>query len=117
MLAHEVASRVEMTHQRLLRPSDQGDLSKKKNAETYQSVFVGGLLPLLGHSLRLGLGEEVDGVEKGERDGDELGDLEGDLETLTLGGLSTGTMRTEGDPVGYQMRETMLASVIGGDLV
>lgn len=115
MLAHEVASRVEMTHQRLLRPSDPGDFSK--NAETYQSVFVGGLLPLLGHSLRLGLGEEVDGVEKGERDGDELGDLEGDLETLTLGGLSTGTMRTEGNPVGYQMRETMLAAVIGGELV
>lgn len=66
----------------------------------YQSVFVGGLLPLLGHRLGLGLGEVVDGVEDEEGSDGELGDLEEDLQALALGGLSTGTVRTKGNPVG-----------------
>jgi hypothetical protein len=66
----------------------------------YQSVFVGGLLPLLGHGLGLGLGEVVDGVEQEDGDNGKLGDLEEDLHALALGGLGTGTVRTKGNPVG-----------------
>jgi hypothetical protein len=66
----------------------------------YQSVFVGGLLPLLGHGLGLGLGEVVDGVEDEEGSDGKLSDLEEDLQALTLGSLSTGTVRTKGNPVG-----------------
>lgn len=72
---------------------------RKKIRYTYQSVFVGGLLPLLGHGLGLGLGEEVDGVEESKGDEGELSHLEEDLETLALGGLGTGTVRTESNPV------------------
>jgi hypothetical protein len=67
---------------------------------TYLGIFVGGLLPLLGHGLGLGLGEEVDGVEQGEGDESELGDLEEDLPALTLRGLGAGAVGTEGNPVG-----------------
>lgn len=67
---------------------------------TYQSVLIAGLLPLLGHGLGLGLGEVVDGVEDGDRGSGELSNLEEDAETLTLGGLGAGTVRTKGNPVG-----------------
>lgn len=43
----------------------------------------------------------MDGVEEGERDDGELGDLEEDLPALALGGLGTGAVRTEGNPVSY----------------
>jgi hypothetical protein len=66
----------------------------------YQSVFVGGLLPLLGHGLGLGLGEIVDGVEDEDGGDGKLSDLQEDLQALTLGGLSAGTVRTKGNPVG-----------------
>lgn len=67
-------------------------------------------MPLLGHGLRLGLGEEVDDVEKTERDSDELGHLEGDLDTLTLGGLGTGSVGTEGNPVSCKKRNEDISS-------
>lgn len=71
---------------------------------TYLSVFVGGLLPLLGHGLGQGLAEEVDNVEDTERGEGELGHLEEDLPALTLGGLGTGAVGTEGDPVSYRAK-------------
>ena len=67
---------------------------------TYQSVLVAGLLPFLGHGLRLGLSEQVDEVEDSHGDGGELGDLDEDLKALSLGSLSARAVRTEGNPVG-----------------
>jgi hypothetical protein len=43
----------------------------------------------------------MDGVEDGERGECELGDLQEDLETLTLGRASAGAVRAEGNVVGY----------------
>jgi hypothetical protein len=42
----------------------------------------------------------VDEVENADRHSAELSDLDEDLETLTLGGLRTGSVRSESDPVG-----------------
>lgn len=67
---------------------------------TYLSILVGGLLPLLGHGLGLGLGEHVDDVEDTKADKGELGDLEEDLEVLALGGHRARAVGSEGDPVG-----------------
>lgn len=69
------------------------------SAYTYQSVLVGGLLPLLGHSTRLGAGEVVNGEEDGDGGSCELGNLAENADTLTLGGLGTGTVGTEGNVV------------------
>lgn len=66
----------------------------------YLGIFVRGLLPLLGHGLGQRLGEEVDGVENEQGGDGELGHLEENLPALTLGGQSTGTVRTESNPVG-----------------
>jgi hypothetical protein len=67
---------------------------------TYLGVLVAGLLPLLGHGLRLRLGEQVDDVEDGDGDSSELEDLDGDLETLSLRGLRARAVSTEGNVVG-----------------
>lgn len=72
-------------------------------ADTYLGVFVGGLLPFLGHGLGQGLGEVVDGVEDDDGGEGELGHLEEDLPALTLGDLGTGTVSTEGNVVGYKV--------------
>lgn len=69
----------------------------------YPGVFVGGLLVLLGHRPGQGLAEQVDNVEDGTRSRNELDDLGEDPETLTLGSLGTGAVRTESNPVGYQI--------------
>ena len=42
----------------------------------------------------------MNGEEEGDGGSGELGDLAEDAETLTLGGLSTGTVGTEGNVVG-----------------
>lgn len=42
----------------------------------------------------------MDSVEDEEGGESELGNLEEDLQALALGGLSAGTVRTEGNPVG-----------------
>lgn len=73
--------------------------SSEKARSTYLGILVGSLLPLLGHSLRLGLSEQVNDVEHGDGDSSELGDLNGDSETLTLRGLRARAMRTKGNPV------------------
>lgn len=70
----------------------------------YLGIFVGGLLPLLGHGLGLGLAEEVDNVEDTDRGENELAHLEEDLPALTLGGLGTGAVGTEGNPVSCRAR-------------
>lgn len=84
------------------RGRDRGDIKSSPRIEerAYLGVFVGGLLPLLGHGLGHGLAEEVDNVEDSEGSEGELGHLEEDLPALTLGGLGTGAVGTEGDPVG-----------------
>jgi hypothetical protein len=76
----------------------------------YQSVFVGGLLPFLGHGSGLLAGEGVDGVEEGDGDSSELENLGQDAQTLALGGGSAGTVGTEGNIVSYiEGREYMSA--------
>jgi hypothetical protein len=70
----------------------------------YQSIFVGGLLPLLGHSTRLLAGEGVDTVEDSNRNGSELSDLEEHAQALTLGGLGAGAVGTEGNVVSCRGR-------------
>lgn len=44
----------------------------------------------------------MDNVEDSARSRNELDDLREDLETLALGGLGTGAVRAESNPVGYQ---------------
>jgi hypothetical protein len=83
----------------------------------YLGVFVGGLLPLLGHGLGQGLAEQVDNVEDTERGESELGHLEEDLPALTLGSLGTGTVGTESDPVSCRGGEKILASRKGKELM
>jgi hypothetical protein len=73
-----------------------------KREDMYQGVFVGSLLPLLGHGSGLLAGEGVDGVEEGDGDGSELDNLGQDAETLTLGGGRTGSVFTEGNVVSCQ---------------
>lgn len=81
------------------RDFSRSELSIWGWAYAYQSVFVGGFLPLLGHSTGLGTGEVVDGEEDGDGGSNELSDLTDDTQTLTLGGLGTGTVGTEGNVV------------------
>lgn len=68
----------------------------------YQSVFVGGLLPFLGHGGGLLAGKGVDGVEDSDGGSSELENLGEDAQTLALGGGSAGTVSTEGNVVGCQ---------------
>lgn len=65
----------------------------------YQSIFVGGLLPLLGHGAGLLAGKGVNGVEDSNGDGSELENLGEHAQALTLGGLGAGTVGTEGNVV------------------
>ena len=79
------------------------------NVLTYQSVFVGGFLPFLGHGLWWAAGEETGDIENTSRDNDVLHQLDEDLHTLALGGLSTGAMGTEGDPVSCSNRKQQIS--------
>ena len=65
----------------------------------YRGVFIASLLVLLGHSPGLRLGKQVNHVEHSNRSQDKLGRFGRDSQTLALGRLSTGTMRTESNPV------------------
>lgn len=65
----------------------------------YQSIFVGGLLPLLGHGAGLLAGKGVDGVEESNRDSSQLENLGQHAQALALGGLGAGTVGTEGNVV------------------
>ena len=65
----------------------------------YQGIFVGGLLPLLGHGGGLLAGKGVDGVEESNGDGSELEHLGENAQALTLGGLGAGAVGTEGNVV------------------
>lgn len=67
---------------------------------TYLGVLVGGFLPLLGHGLRLGLGEQMDHVEDGEGGQGQLSDLPENTHALALGRNRAGAVRTESNPVG-----------------
>jgi hypothetical protein len=78
----------------------------------YQSILVGGLLPLLGHGSGLLAGKCVDTVEEGNGGEGELGHLGEDAPALTLGGLGAGAVGTEGNVVSY-IREAMDVSTNG----
>lgn len=52
----------------------------------------------------------MDSVEDSEGGEGELGHLEEDLPALTLGGLGTGAVGTEGDPVGCRGQKKTLAT-------
>jgi hypothetical protein len=67
---------------------------------TYLEVLVAGLLVLLGHGGRLATGEEASGTEQHTGCTDTQHDVHEDLGALTRRSLSTGTVRTESDPVG-----------------
>lgn len=65
----------------------------------YQGIFVGGLLPFLGHGAGLLAGKGVNGVEDSNGGGSELENLGEHAHALTLGGLGAGTVGTEGNVV------------------
>lgn len=65
----------------------------------YQGIFVGGLLPLLGHGGGLLAGEGVNGVEDSNGGGSELEHLGEHAHALTLGGLGAGAVGAEGNVV------------------
>jgi hypothetical protein len=67
----------------------------------YQGIFVGGLLPLLGHGSGLLAGEGVDGVEDGNGGSGQLHNLAEDTPALALGALGAGAVGTEGNVVSY----------------
>lgn len=71
----------------------------EKMKVSYPGVFVRGFLPFLGHGLWWSTSEETSSVEKAYGNNDILHYLDEDLRTLTLGGLSTGSMGSEGNPV------------------
>lgn len=75
--------------------------SERGWGDMYQSIFVGGLLPLLGHSAGLLAGKGVNGVEEGNGDSNELGHLCEHAQALTLGGLGAGAVGAEGNVVSY----------------
>lgn len=66
---------------------------------THLDELVRGLLVLLGHGGRRGLGEHAHGSEEPQRDTETNGDVESDLAALIGGSLSTGAVGTESDPV------------------
>lgn len=68
---------------------------------TYDEELVGLLLVLLGHGVRRGTAEEADDTEESERGTKTEGNTPGDASARTRGVLGTGTVRTEGNPVGY----------------
>jgi hypothetical protein len=67
----------------------------------YQGIFVGGLLPLLGHGSGLLASEGVDGVEEGNGGNGQLHNLAQDTPAFALGGLGAGAVGTEGNVVSY----------------
>jgi hypothetical protein len=69
---------------------------------THLRVFVAGLLPLLAHRAGMALGEHVDDAKDHDGRNEQLRNLKEDFPSLTLGGLCTGAVRSECDPVGYR---------------
>lgn len=68
---------------------------------TYLEVLVAGLLVLLGHGGRVATGEETGETEEDTRCTHTQHDVHEDLGALTGRSLSTGTVRTESNPVGW----------------
>lgn len=77
-------------------------LKKKKKIWhlTHLRIFIASLLPLLGHRARRVASKRTGDSKQRERHSKELCHLDQDLPTLALGGLCTGTVRSECDPVG-----------------
>jgi hypothetical protein len=71
---------------------------------TYLEVLVGCLLVLLGHGGRSATGEEAGGTEDNTSSTDSDHDVHEDLHVLSRRCLSTGTVRTESDPVGWRSK-------------
>lgn len=65
--------------------------------------LVGSLLPLLVHGVRSRSGSETDGTEDSNAGGDTRENTPEDAGTRAGRVLSTGTVGTESDPVGYQL--------------
>lgn len=66
-------------------------------------VLICGLLPLLVHGVRCGLGEHASCSKDDQAGEDADEDTESNLLALIWGSLSTGAMRAEGDPVGCEV--------------
>ena len=75
-----------------------------RGGEADLEVLVRSLLPLPGHGVRRRTGERPHGSEDDEGDADGDGGVHSDLAALVGGGLGAGTVRTEGDPVGWWWR-------------
>lgn len=73
-------------------------------ASSYLEVLVGCLLVFPVHGARGGAGEEAHRTEDGEAGQEADHCVEENLASLTRGIQGTGTVRTEGDPVGYLER-------------
>lgn len=73
--------------------------TQRARAVTNLEVLVRGLLPFLVHSVWCGLGEHANGGEDGKTGEDAHKDTKSDLLGLIWRSLSTGTVRTESNPV------------------
>lgn len=74
---------------------------------SYLEVFVGSLLPLLGHGVRSLAGEHPDGGKEDEANADADGSVEGDLLALTWGRESARAVGSEGNPVCCRSRRVL----------
>ena len=73
---------------------------RRRLRRQYLEVFVGRFLPFLGHCLWGRLREQANDTEEGDTDADAGGDDAKDLPALARGVLSTGTVRSESNPIG-----------------
>ena len=73
-----------------------------KGLLSHLEVLVRRLLVLLGHGGRRLAAEGAESGEYGEADDETNAGVEDDLLVLIRGGLGTGAVGTEGDPVGWR---------------
>ena len=78
-----------------------GDLRGSDGNKAYLEELVALLLVLLGHGVGDGLGSKADEAKETEADGETDNDTPSDTGVGTGGVNGAGTVRAEGDPVGY----------------
>lgn len=74
-----------------------------RNGATNFEILVCGLLPFLVHGVRCWLGEHASGGKDSQTGKNADKDTESNRLALSRGSLSTGAMRTEGNPVRYEV--------------
>ena len=78
-----------------------GALRGKDGNQAHLEELVALLLVLLGHGVGNGLGSKADEAKQTDADGETSDDTPSDTGVGTGGVNGAGTVRAEGDPVGY----------------